>query len=621
MKTKTFIGISFIIDGGKVTAICSSAYSPKVNPNGLTVKECLDYFLSLRKQVKKGERVVFVSYGLAHDIEFLFQDLNGDLKDKLFEVGKIRKEILDIELDQSHVFRELREAASENEVSRAKLERDINKLALTERDEIYYEGYKLQSRNGRSLEIMKDKKRFILYDAYGFFRTSLSRALRQWLDQNLIQNDNALQSAYYKANATADLMTELNNQLQSKGIKLSRYHGTGAIATWILNKGKAKESFKSYKYSRFKSFGYDGALLQAYYAGRVEQTKIGALNQSVYVYDINSAYAYASTLLPVFLTKMKAATEWQDVPFALWHCEYDFTKVSPRPYLGFLPFRRKGTNEIDYRLKGRGFYWQPEIAYIKKRYPDCVKITGGYVLPFYEVAPFTEVIKDIYDKRLTCKRNGEPLADVLKLALSSVYGKFCQRNNKGFYTNRAYAGFITSVVRAQMMKAVEGKESSVICFLTDAIHTTERLDVKVGDELGSFKRKEYAEGFYLDNGVYQLKQLNGAVKQATRGQIAFDFEKAKQDFYKQRSYSANLEFLVGHGLYRSLPLRYDYLSKANESRRMEPLETEIRNFERVAINNIFESKVAKCEGLSESGIYLETNFGSAGVTLENLIGA
>ncbi len=273
------------------------------------------------------------------------------------------------------------------------------------------------------------------------------------------------------------------------------------------------------------------------------------------------------------LQKPVPVQEWCNEKFSFWECEYDFTGIQDKPYFGLLP-NREVSGFTKYKLRGKGFFWQPEIEYVLRNYSDAVKIGSGYVLQ-YEKAPFTQEIENLYQLRLDLQDQKNPLEKVIKLAASSIYGKFCQHNGKGHYYNLFYASYITSVVRAQILEAVKGYEKETICFQTDAIHSTMHLPVPLSGDLGAFKRSQYEKITYLDNGVYQCYMGGKPVKTKTRGFRRFNFDECLRELKACRSYTALQEFFVGHNLFtQNLFTQADYLEDFAARKTIFPAEVD-----------------------------------------------
>lgn len=586
--SKTFIAITSEVYQEKTVHLCTSQGESITDKAGIDCKAALDFLFNLVHKRKRTGGVVFVTYAFARDNEFIFSTLPKDLRDKLFVSHKIKKQINELEYEIQNLQEDYyKYAIGSDEFQLADFELHCNNLALEELTEIEFEGYTLELANGKLLTIRKNKKAVTIYDIFGFFKPhSLRQSVQNFLGecQPLLdrqsfdaldffdgQDDIAKLQAHasFEVGYVQRLATELHKRLAEHEINLSRWHGASALASYILSKSHAKKQFHNYRHRRQLAPEMNLALRQSVYGGRAEQFKIGTL-ENVRVYDINSAYANAVTQLPIMLSKPKFTAEWNPVPFSFWHCEYDFTEINP--YFGYLP-NREMSAFTKYKLRGSGYFWQPEIMFVLNNFPQCIKIGGGYILEA-DKAEFTQAVENLYNLRTYLQEKGEPLERVLKLALSSIYGKFCQHNGKGYYYNLFYAAYITSVTRAQLLEATKGNENRTICFQTDAIHCTADLPLNLSNDLGQYKLSSYDKITYLDNGVYQCYRNGEVVKTKTRGFRRFDFAQALKELHEKRTYTALAEFFVGHNLFTQniFTSKADYLEDFAELKTMRPIE-------------------------------------------------
>lgn len=562
-QKKTFIAITSEVHKDKCVHLCTSQGESITNENGLSVIDCLDFLYNLIHKRKRSGGIVFVTYAFARDNEFIFSTLPKELRDKLFVSYKVKKEINELEFEIENLQEDYYHYDLESdEFQLADFELHVNRTALEELREVKYKDYFLEMANGKYLTIKKNKKSITIYDIFGFFKPhSLRESVQVFLNETQPLLDRQSYDALdffegvndvdkLKAHASFEvgyvqrLAQCLNEKLNLQEINLSRFHGASALASYVLSRSEARKQFHNYRYRRQLQPELHLALRQSLYGGRAEQFKIGTLH-NVNVYDINSAYAYAAAQLPIMLSKPTRVSEWQPTQFSFWHCEYDFTKIDP--YFGYLP-NREMSNFTKYKLRGSGYFWQPEIMFVMEHFPECIKIGGGYVLEA-ERADFAQAVENLYNLRLYLQQQKEPLERVLKLALSSIYGKFCQHNGKGYYYNLFYAAYITSVARAQLLQATKGFERDTICFQTDAIHTTKTLPLTIDNKLGNYKTSFYEKITYLDNGVYQCYNNGQVVKTKTRGFRRFDFAQALQELKEKRTYTALAEFFMGHNLF------------------------------------------------------------------------
>lgn len=603
MTDKVFIAISTEVYNHKLVHIATSCGNHLTNENGIDYLEAIDFLYSLIHKRKRTGGVVFVCYGFQRDNEFIFSTMPKDLKDKLFRSHVIKRQIDELEFEIENIQEDYyKYQLDSQEFEQADFELHVNQLALDELTEVKVNGYLLTLANGKMLTINKGGKSITIYDIFGFFKPrSLRVAVKLFLkqDQPLLDRqlfdsleffdgandlDKLKNHTSLEVKAISDLAARLNESLVSNDIVLSRFHGASAIASKVLTKSKARKQYHNYRYRRQMSPDMYKMLRQSVYGGRAEQFKIGTI-ENVKVYDINSAYAHAATSLPIMLNKPRYFSDWQPLPFSFWRCEYDFTKAGL--YFGLLP-NREQTSFTKYKLKGSGVFWQPEIIYCLQNFPECINVQYGYGLEDVELADFTTAIRDLYQLRLDLQAAGEPLEQVLKLALSSIYGKFCQHNGKGHYYNLFYAGHITSVTRSQLMYATKGQEKDIIAFQTDAIHSTKPLPVTVSGSLGEYKISEYDKVTYLDNGVYRCETNGQVVKTKTRGFRSFDFTKALTELVNRRSYTALAEFFVGHNLFtKNMFTGADYLADFAAPKTMYPAmkdRTSMRHFKAADID-------------------------------------
>lgn len=631
-KEKHFIAVSSEVYKNRLVLLNTSEDRHLISHGGMSTLEVLDWLMKLAYVKRKGKSVTFICYAFSRDNEFLFSGLPTALKNRLFENFEIRTQLASLDHENEQLTNTFY-TGDKDAKAEAKLGLDINKLVEQELKEVIYKGYKISLANGKRLTIRKGKHSVTIYDIYYFYRKPLRAVVKQWLDKDIpaleksLDDDFALFEGYeiqqlkkysdVECKFVAQVATELNKSLLKEGITLSRWFGASSVTSWLLSNSKAKKSFHNYRHSRQLPPELTRASKQAFYGGRIEQFKLGKV-EKVNVYDINSAYAYATTYLPVMKRKPSFATEFKPTPFSLWYLEYDFRGTDC--YYGLLP-HRENKSFTRYKVKGKGFYWMPEIAYLMANYPECIEVKYGYYLD-YVPAPFTKSIRWLYDLRLELKANNNPLENVIKLALATIYGKFCQHNGKGYYYNLFYAGYITSFVRAMLMQATRGVENETVSFQTDAIHTTATLPVTVNDQLGEYKQSNYQYGIYLDNGIYGLFNNDVRVKTKSRGIRNFDFDKALQEFASKSNFEAVMEFFVGHNLYTANLLRSgEYLKLETVEKKISPLETTVRLFEMLdkdLTKDFVDSHVVSAWADRESGIYHPSIIKDADMAMESI---
>jgi len=628
--SKLFIAITTRIVNNKLVLVTTNKGYSVYNENGLTFDAVIDFLYELRKL--KTANTVFAFYAFSLDNEFIFSSLSKETKDKLFQSSGYRKQLAELEketLDLQAEFYSKAIEADRKEVIDFDLY--VNKLAKIDLNEIKHRNYKIKLINGKFLTITKNKRSITFYDIYGFFRKPLIETVKTWLHQdiNIITDTNDLE--LYKANASKEckyialLGEKLTKELSNVGINLRSFYGASAIASWLLSKSKAKNEFHNYNNPRTLAPELNKAVMQAFYAGRGEQFKLGTFN-NINVYDINSAYAYAILDLPVLLRKPVFTTDFQTNPFSVWYCEFDFTSLSDCLYFGYLPTRNKRTNHTGFYSSGKGYYWYSEIRFVLDNFPDCIKVKHGFVLPEYTKAEFTLAVNALYNTRKQLQAEKNPLEKVIKIGLSSLYGKFCQHNGKGFYNNFFYAGFITSHTRAMLLEATKGFEKETICFLTDAIHTTANLPLPLNDDIGSYKLTTGENASYLDNGIYRYWNVEKqAIKTATKGYKIFDFDKAIRELNEKQFFEAEQKLFIGHNLNTLNPVTFkDYLSVFAFEKHESALTDKffkMREFGNKIVDlseTFIDSKILAGKA-QESGLYKPNEFKDSDAVIDSLI--
>jgi hypothetical protein len=630
IKPKRFISISTESLNGKLVLINTSIPDKYLlDENGIDAERAIEFLFSLVWERSPKETTVFVTYDFRRDNEFIFSTLPASLRDKVFESDQIAKRKDELENENENfdaiLFGSDRDS---QEYEQADFFKHVNRFMLRDLSEVTVNGYQIKLCNGKFLSIRRGSRIITFYDISSFFTSkTLADSFQEWSNRNVVVLDSAYLDNRFpsgdldglafcsvmRCGCIAKLAKNLNSALVEVDINLTRFTGSGAIASKILSKGKAKTEFHNYRYRRQLSPELHKAVWQSYYSGRTEQFKKGTV-KDVFIYDINSAYAYASSRLPRMLRKPRYARAWKPVPFSIWFVTYDFTRANNRDpfYFGLFP-NREFSNFVKYKLKGSGYFWQPEVSFALHHFPECIEIKQGFILD-YEQAEFTTEIERVYALRQKLAAEQNPLEKVIKKGLASLYGKFKQSNGKGHYYNLFYSGFITSLTRSQLLNATLGNEKDTVAFSTDAVHSTNpNLPVPVNDELGSFKKEHYDYITYLDNGVYRAYQNGQVVKEKTRGFKSFNFDQALAEIKDDKSYTALIEFFVGHNFYsKNLFKQAEYLNQLEILKRFEMMP-DARNATRIFDMADFDptagftdSRILTSHSGLESGLYKRT---------------
>lgn len=297
------------------------------------------------------------------------------------------------------------------------------------------------------------------------------------------------------------LATELNNRLTSVGIRITSFHGPGAVANFILKHNKVRDHYGDAPKPVLDAAQY------AYMGGRFETLKIGHIGRTVYSMDINSAYPYALTQLPSL-----AEGEWEHVThvtriehFGVYHIITTGTDMHTMAPL----FHRSAHKNISFTWNTDGWYWSPEAELV----PLGDIVEGWVWRPTTTVKPFA-FIADMYAERRRRKAAGDGAQMALKLGMNSVYGKLAQQvgwDEENFeppkYHNLMYAGWITSKCRAMIYRMCEAVGfENIVAIETDGIYSLTEPPIETSGELGKWEIALYDDVYYFQPGVALLRK-------------------------------------------------------------------------------------------------------------------
>jgi len=243
----------------------------------------------------------------------------------------------------------------------------------------------------------------------------------------------------------------------------------------------------------------------AYYGGRFEVLRYGRISGPIYDYDINSAYPSNMEGLPCLLPNHgKWENNRKRSPWILHSVSWK-PKDEYSPQLGPLPVRLKSGTVVFPLTSAPGakdWYWSYEID---EAYP--------FNFTIYDSRSYTQTcdckpfgwVPEQYEERLRIQaEHGKQAAIAPKLGLNSLYGKTAQRVGERPYFNLVYAGIITSMCRAQILKIAYESPSShhVLMIATDGIFTDRQvpsIGVRIieGKALGDWDTTKFKDGLII----------------------------------------------------------------------------------------------------------------------------
>ena len=204
--------------------------------------------------------------------------------------------------------------------------RDLGDETLTqilqqeEKEFVAWEGWEILYFPRKLLRLRRDGESFVLYDVQSFFGGTFVRAVEGFLGDvpgmGIIRTGKAARGRFKakdldkirrynqrECQLLVMLADRLKTMFQAQQIQLTKWHGPGAVADYILGKKgfNVHEDFPVLTEQNTPT-GLWQAWDCAYYGGRIETFILGSASQ-VYTYDINSAYPKAASLLPILSPK------------------------------------------------------------------------------------------------------------------------------------------------------------------------------------------------------------------------------------------------------------------------------------------------------------------------------
>jgi DNA polymerase type B, organellar and viral len=405
---------------------------------------------------------------------------------------------------------------------------DKNLQQLRNRGVVHWKKYRLEYRAGKWLQVSygpKDARTVCrIYDVWGFFQTSFIKAIQK----NLPADDPDLQTIitgkhkrgtfqwgemeslvipYWKTELAllVKLMDELARNIRSADLAIQSWHGPGALVTAVFRKHGIYQAKGETPKEVAEAARY------AYAGGRFEQFRVGHHPAKVWQYDIRSAYSHAIRKLPNLRTgHWTHEKTFKPSTFSVWRVRWNsWTPGHNRGKLAAQPFfHRDARHTISYPQQTEGWYWSPEVELAQRLMPRPLEILEGWVFHDDGSKPFA-YIEEMYETRRRWKAEGIGAEYPLKLVLNSMYGKMAQR--VGWETNGKvplwhqleWAGYVTSLTRANLYRAIRAAGLSIIACETDAVFTTRPIkELKVGNGLGEWDATEHDYITYLQSGVY-----------------------------------------------------------------------------------------------------------------------
>lgn len=267
---------------------------------------------------------------------------------------------------------------------------------------------------------------------------------------------------------------------------------------------------------------HDDKFYSAYYGARIEAYAYGLHEGPAYQYDLNAAYAAAMEHLPNPQTLVWERWKRGEAPkpYGVYYVRYsgpegDTQHPHPFPHRQYVD----GESVITFPHKTEGWYWGVLVKSAKK-YVDkhggrieIVEGINGRHDPYKgsREYPFG-FVSEFYRMRLDMRESGNRVESIVKTLWQTMYGKTCQQrgwksgNSIPKFFELRWAGYITAFTQARMLDAISQNPKAVVMALTDALFTTEPLDLPVSSDMGNWKCTEYTGLAVFGIGRYMTRE-------------------------------------------------------------------------------------------------------------------
>ena len=357
-----------------------------------------------------------------------------------------------------------------------------------------------------------------IYETFGFFQKSFLKTIKDFSVGDKAQ----LERIETNKNARADfaemtqevrdycalecdflgqLMERLREYCHAAGIVPRTWNGAGKLASALH---KMHATIRHSELPACLPPDVDHMANMAYYGGRFEITRTGAINQTIYEYDICSAYPDAMRKLPCLChgrweqasAKQLAKHDGLYLAAVKFKCSPNADNGSAQ--LGALPVRSK-EGHLYWPLQGAGIYWSPEIESAREL-GFKIQLKAGWTYHKQCNCDMFGWVEQLYNYRKSIGSQGAGYP--IKLGINSLYGKLAQRKGNGVYNNMVWAGLITSYTRTKLNAAIRKNPSRIVMVATDAIYSLDPLDLDFGSSLGQWDEAKFDGLFIVQPGLY-----------------------------------------------------------------------------------------------------------------------
>jgi hypothetical protein len=445
-------------------------------------------------------------------------------------------------------------------------------VLLKQKGSCHWKGYNLEYIPKKWFKVSVKGVSAKIFDVFLFFNCPFGKAIRKykigteeeldridkgkeerphfsWLDIDEIEK-------YWETELRhlVSLMQNLRTILYGANLRISSWHGPGALASYALDKNNT-----GLYMDRGIPAEVNTAAQYAMFGGRFQPFLAGYYEGPVYDRDINSAYAYAFAKLPSLSGGKWIHTDYPDREDAKSR-RMGIYRLRRRAQFSNrampLPHRNKG-NSVCYPPVVEGWYHAPEAALLCN--DPATDFIEAWIFEDDGTYPF-KWVEEMYHERLLLQQRDDPTEKGLKWTLAALYGQAAQRTGwertKGppKWHQLEWAGAVTSECRAMVYAGAMQAKSALVSIDTDgfiSLAPVNTLPNNCGDGLGQWKATEFSGILYLQNGIYWLRDQDGLWQPPkSRGipRKKLSFEQVLPLIRKNENLKVSQHMFIGFGL-------------------------------------------------------------------------
>jgi hypothetical protein len=303
-------------------------------------------------------------------------------------------------------------------------------------------------------------------------RMQLMKEFRGAFDR--LPKEQVAKYCFEECTCMAQLARKLVRAHEDAGLVLKNFYGAGSSASAMLSAMNIKDQIRPAPPDMHQ------ALARSFFGGRFENSVIGAIEGTVYNYDISSAYPYQITFLPCLMhgvwehTRLRA--DIMNGRTAFVHYALGSAPTDPR-YENWGPFPfRTGDGSICFPIEsGGGWVGREEFLAGERLFPHVYFVEAWVYKCDCDCQPFKR-IPEFYKQRIRLGKEGPGI--VMKLGYNACYGKLAQSVGGATFSSWIWASLITSGTRAQILDflGLHGDWSNLLMIATDGVYTRERIE-------------------------------------------------------------------------------------------------------------------------------------------------